>query len=49
MYLYTHPLFTSILLVAIGLTFGVCFTLLMLEVFYVGFNVVESSLVQSFV
>ncbi|KAK8800198.1 hypothetical protein WA171_004833, partial [Blastocystis sp. BT1] len=34
MYLYTHPLFTSILLVAIGLTFGVCFTLLMLEVFY---------------
>ena len=35
LYLYEHPSFTCIFLFIIGLTFGVCFTLLMLEIFYV--------------
>ena len=36
-YLYTHPLFTCTLLVLIGVVFGVCITLLSLEIFYVLF------------
>lgn len=35
LYLYEHPSFTCIFLFIIGLTFGICFTLLMLEIFYV--------------
>lgn len=35
LYLYEHPMFTCIFLFFIGLTFGICFTLLMLEIFYV--------------
>ncbi|KAK8814493.1 hypothetical protein WA538_000312, partial [Blastocystis sp. DL] len=41
LYLYEHPSFTCIFLFIIGLTFGICFTLLMLEIFYYGRQVEE--------